>query len=111
MSGIIKMPIEIKRYYKRELYQYKKNKEKLDKIINNKEKANTRNILFLEQRITNIETVITKLNEFEKEVFDMIFNKNMDWLYCKTFKGIDKSTYYNIVNKCIYLLAEEEGEI
>lgn len=110
MSGS-KMPVEIKKYYKRELYQYRKNKERIDKIFKNKEKANTRNILFLEQRIANIETVISKLDSFEKEVFDMIFNKNMDWLYCKTIKGIDKSTYYNIINKCIYLLAEEEGEI
>lgn len=106
-----KMPIEVKKYYKRELYQYKKNKERLDEIIINKQKANTRNILFLQQRLKNIETVISKLDTFEKEVFDMIFNQNMDWLYCKTFKGIDKSTYYNIINKCIYLLAEEEGEI
>lgn len=106
-----KMPIEVKKYYKRELYQYKKNKERLDDIIINKQKANTRNILFLQQRLENIETVISKLDTFEKEVFDMIFNRNMDWLYCKTFKGIDKSTYYNIINKCIYLLAEEEGEI
>ena len=106
-----KMPIEVKKYYKRELYQYKKNKERLDDIIINKQKANTRNILFLQQRLENIETVISKLDSFEKEVFDMIFNQNMDWLYCKNFKRIDKSTYYNIINKCIYLLAEEEGEI
>lgn len=106
-----KMPIEVKKYYKRELYQYKKNKEQLENIVTYKQKANTRHILFLQQRIENIETVILKLDEFEKEVFDMVFNQNMDWLYCKTFKGIDKSTYYNIINKCIYLLAEEEGEI
>lgn len=106
-----KMPIEVKKYYKRELYQYKKNKEKLENIINGNQKSNTRNILFLQDRIENIETVILKLDSFEKEVFDMIFNQNMDWLYCKTFKGVDKSTYYNIINKCIYLLAEEEGEI
>lgn len=106
-----KMPIEVKKYYKRELYQYKKNKERLNNIINKHEQANIRNILFLQQRIENIETVILKLDSFEKEIFDMIFNQNMDWLYCKTFKGIDKSTYYNIINKCIHLLAEEEGEI
>lgn len=106
-----KMPLEIKRYYKRELYQYKKNKEKLDRIFSNNETASTRNILFLKQRIDNIEIVISKLNSFEQEVFDMIFNKNMDWLYCKTIKGIDKSTYYNIINKCIYLLVEEEGAL
>lgn len=106
-----KMPIEVKKYYKRELYQYRKNKDILDDIIAKKEKANTRNILFLHRRIENIETVISKLNSFEKEVFDMIFNQNCDWLYCKTVRNIDKSTYYNIINKCIYLLAEEEGEI
>lgn len=103
-----KLAVEVKKYYKRELYQYKENKARIQTI--NKE-ISTRQILFLCQRMNNIETVISKLDNFEKEVFDMIFNKKMDWKYCKTIKNIDKSTYYNLINKCIYLLAEEEGEI
>ena len=74
-------------------------------------KINTRTILFLQNRIENIETVIKQLNPFEQEVFDMIFNKKYDWLYCKTIKNIDKNTYYNILNKAICMLAKEEGEL
>lgn len=110
MSTYSKLPKEIKRYYERELKQYSNNKKRLEKALQGN-KTSTRTILFLENRINNIETVIKQLNEFEKEVFDMIFNKKYDWLYCKTMKSIDKNTYYNILNKCIYMLAEEEGEI
>lgn len=110
MSTYTKLPKEIKRYYERELKQYSKNKKILEKALQGC-KTNTRTILFLENRINNIETVIKQLNDFEQEVFDMIFNKKYDWLYCKTIKQIDKNTYYNILNKCIYMLAQEEGEI
>ena len=110
MSTYTKLPKEIKRYYERELKQYSKNKKILEKALQGC-KTNTRTILFLENRINNIETVIKQLNDFEQEVFNMIFNKKYDWLYCKTIKQIDKNTYYNILNKCIYMLAQEEGEI
>lgn len=110
MSTYSKLPKEIKRYYERELKQYNQNKKKLEKALQGN-KINTRTILFLENRINNIETVITQLDSFEKNVFDMIFNKKYDWLYCKTMKNIDKNTYYNILNKCVYMLAQEEGEI
>lgn len=110
MSTYSKLPKEIKRYYERELKQYNQNKKKLEKALQ-ENKINTRTILFLENRINNIETVITQLDSFEKNVFDMIFNKKYDWLYCKTMKNIDKNTYYNILNKCVYMLAQEEGEI
>ncbi len=110
MSTYSKLPKETKRYYERELKQYSQNKKRLERALQ-ENRTSARTILFLENRINNIETVLKQLNEFEKEVFDMIFNKKYDWLYCKTMKNIDKNTYYNILNKCIYMLAEEEGEI
>ena len=110
MSTYTKLPKEIKRYYERELKQYSQNKKRLERALQ-ENRTSTRTILFLENRINNIETVIKQLNDFEQEVFDMIFNKKYDWLYCKTMKNIDKNTYYNILNKCIYMLAQEEGEI
>lgn len=103
-----KLPSEVKRYYKRELYQYKQNKVQLQKILTNTTKTNTRVVMFLENRIKHVETVIERLTPFEKEIFDYIFNQKYDWLYCKTIKNIDKNTYYNIMNKAIYMLAEEE---
>ena len=110
MSTYAKLPKEIKQYYERELKQYSQNKKRLEKALQ-ENRTSTRTILFLENRINNIETVIKQLNDFEQEVFDMIFNKKYDWLYCKTMKNIDKNTYYNILNKAIYMLAQEEGEI
>lgn len=110
MSTYTKLEKEIKQYYERELKQYSQNKKRLERALQ-ENRTSTRTILFLENRINNIETVIKQLNDFEQEVFDMIFNKKYDWLYCKTMKNIDKNTYYNILNKCIYMLAQEEGEI
>lgn len=110
MSTYNKLAKEIKKYYERELKQYSKNKKMLETASRNN-KINTRTILFLQNRMENIETVIKQLNPFEQEVFDMIFNKKYDWLYCKTMKNIDKNTYYNILNKAIYMLAKEEGEL
>ncbi len=102
-----KLPKEVKKYYERELRQYWSNKNKLKYI----EKMNTKTALFLTERIHCIETVISRLDDFEKEVFNLIFRDNMSWLYCKNIKNISKTTYYNILNKCIYMLAEETGEI
>lgn len=110
MSTYSKLSKETKKYYERELKQYNQNK-KILKNVSRKNKINTRRLLFLENRITNIDIVIKQLSPFEQEVFDMIFNKKYDWLYCKTMKNIDKNTYYNIINKAIYMLAKEEGEI
>lgn len=105
-----KLSKESKKYYERELKQYKENKKRLQQLLSSK-KANMRVVLFLENRINNIEAVIRQLDSFEKEVFDMIFIKGYDWLYCKEIKNIGKYTYYNILNKIIYMLAKEEGEI
>ena len=112
-----KLSKESKKFYERELRQYWKNKNKLTNLLTRKEKSlkfdpvSSRTIIYLQERIDYIENVIAQLNSFEKEVFYMIFEKNYSWLYCKTEKNIDKNTYYNILNKSIYLLAEEFGEI
>lgn len=98
---------EVKKYYERELRQYWSNKNKLKYL----DKLNTRTVIFLTERIASIETVINSLDDFEKEVFYLIFKNNASWSYCKNIKNISKTTYYNIFNKCIYMLAEEIGEI
>ena len=112
-----KLSKESKKFYERELRQYWKNKSKLSNLLTKKEKClnsdcmSSRTIIYLEERIENIETVINRLTPFEKEVFLMIFKDNCTWLYAKTEKNIDKNTYYNIQNKIIYMLAEEFGEV
>ena len=105
-----------KNFYEREFRQYWKNKDKLNNLLNNKkylgsQNISSRTILYLQERIDNVENTIKQLNTFEQEVFLMIFKENYSWLYCKTQKNIDKNTYYNIFNKAIYILAKEFGEI
>lgn len=112
-----KLSRESKKFYERELRQYWKNKEKLGNLLSKKEKqlqndyTSCRTIIYLQEHIDYIETVIRKMKPTEKEIFEMIFKENLDWQYCKTKRNIDKNTYYNIFNKSIYLLAEEFGEI
>lgn len=112
-----KLARESKKYYEREFRQYWKNKEKLSNLLSQKQKSlendctSSRSIIYLQEHIDNIEAVISRLKPFEKEVFNLIFKENLDWRYCKTEKSIDKSTYYKVFNKSIYLLAEEYGEI
>lgn len=103
-----------KKFYERELRQYWQNKKRLTNLLNKADKtpkANTRAILYMQQRIENVETVIKKLNKSEEEIFLMIFKENSNWLYCKTKRNISKYTYYNVFNKSIKLLAQEFGEI
>lgn len=132
-----KVSKEVKIKMEQELMQYWENKKKLEdlklRIIdasNNStdsqghstsisdttsQKAlklvSTRSILYCEERITYVENVIKQLNSSEKEVFEFIFKKRYNFMYCQTMKNIDKNTYYNVRNKCVYLLAKEWGEI
>lgn len=110
--GKSKLTKEARRFCERELYQYWENKKRLNSLLDTqKNHINSRTIIYLQQRINNIEVVIKKLNTFEIDVFELIFKENMNWLCCKTEKNISKYTYYNVFNKCVELLAEEFGEI
>lgn len=109
-----KLSLTSKKFYERELRQYWQNKEKLNRLLSRQTQGNfvnSRTIIYLEEHIKYIETIIQKLKPFEQEIFELIFKKNLDWLTCKTEKNIDKNTYYKIFNKSIYMLAEEFGEI
>ncbi len=105
-----KLSKEIKNRMSREFRQYWNNKKKLKKIQGSGN-TSTRTILLCEERIGYIENVIAKLKPYEKQVFYFIFKYNYDCAYCESIKNISKSTYYNIYNKCINLLAEEWGVI
>lgn len=112
-----KINIESKKFYERELKQYWENKKRLCRLLDRAEKAvydkntSSRTIIYLQERIQNIEITIKQLKPFEKEIFELIFKEQLDWKECKFRKNIDKNTYYNIFNKAIYLLAKEFGEI
>lgn len=127
-----KLPQELKKRMMRELYQYWDNVKKLDRITkeiieesassDGQPKSNrksdptqqkalklmsTRSIQLLNERILYVTRVINRLKPFERDVFNLIFKEKCDWVYCETQKGISKTTYYNILNKSIYFLAEE----
>lgn len=108
---------ESKKFYERELRQYWENKKRLYNLLDKAEKnlnddyTSSRTIIYLQERMQNIEIAIQQLKPFEKEIFNLIFKENLDWKVCKFRKNIDKNTYYNIFNKAIYLLAKEFGEI
>ena len=105
-----KLSKELKKKMERELRQYDENKKQLNSL-KKYNTVSTRKYLYIEQRLIYVENVYNKLKPFEKEVFDLIFNKNCDSVYVEVNKNISKSTYYNVFNKCIYLLAQEWGEI
>lgn len=71
----------------------------------------TRKYLYIEERLYYVEEAYNRLNENEKKVYEMIFEKGYNWLYCQTMCNIDKHTYYNVFNKSLYFLAQEWGEI
>ena len=104
-----KLSKETKNFLERELRQYKENKRLLEKL-NKHDKIPSRAILICENRVRYIENVFNKLSPFEKQMFEYVFYKNYDCTYCEMHFNISKSTYYNIYNKCINLLAEELGE-
>lgn len=114
-GGILKMSTyklskEVKKRMEKELRQYYQNKKQLN-ILKMHNEASTRKYLYIEQRLLYVENVYNKLKPFEKEVYNLIFKENCDSVYVETNKNISKSTYYNVFNKSIYLLAAEWGEI
>lgn len=105
-----KLSKDIKKHMERELKQYWNNKLKLEKLKEQIDKP-SRAILLCEERMLYIGNVIKELNPFELQVFNYIFKERCDCIYCETVYNISKSTYYNIYNKAINLLAAEWGEI
>lgn len=104
-----KLSKEVKQRMERELRQYNYNKDKLERL--KKEKNNTRRLLYLEERLQYVENAYKRLKPFEQKVYDKIFKTNYNAVYCEANEGISKTTYYNVLNKSIYYLAEEWGEI
>ena len=122
-----KLPKELKKRMERELRQYYYNKKKLNKLKNliieeknistdptaNKtaKLESTRSLIYLEERLQYVENVYNSLKPYEQQVYNLIFKESYNPLYCETNECISRSTYYNVFNKSIYLLAAEWGEI
>lgn len=117
MKRNYKLKYHLRNYIKQELYDYNRNKQILEDLQNNMLNLNTnptinsKTLLIVSKKINSIEKVYNSLNQEEKEMFDIIFNKGCNQLYAKTYYNITKDMYYNAMNKIIYLTAVEYGQI
>lgn len=105
MRNKYKIPLHIRNYVKNELYDYKKNKNKLNMIQSNY--TSSRTLLIINQRIHNIEKVFNNLSKEEQELAEKIFFEKCNQIYMETQYYISKDIYYNTMNKTIYLIARE----
>lgn len=107
-----KVSYHLRNYIKQELYDYNRNKQILQELSNQKtNQVTTKTLLILTKKINSIENVYKKLNENDKELFNIIFAKGCNQLYAKTYYNITKDMYYNAMNKIIYLVAQEYEQI
>lgn len=107
-----KIDYHLRNYIKQELYDYHKNKQILQELASKKtNQVRTKTLLILTKKINNIEKVYNSLNENDKELFNIIFEKGCNQLYAKTYYNITKDMYYNAMNKIIYLVAQEYEQI
>lgn len=132
-----RVPIWVKKKIENELYHYWDNQKELEELRNDvleissanadgqpkgnnisnttEQKAiklrTSRSILMVEKRLNYIEKAIKRLNEDEKEVFEIIFKERYNSKMAETYKNITSDTYYNVRRKIIYYTAIEFGEI
>ena len=131
-----KISYQIKKRVKEELYMYWDNVKKLEELkmeiiesspgpADGQPKGNgtgnptesksirmmtSRAILVVAEKIHYIQNAIDRLNEEEKEIFEIIFKKRLSQKAAETYEYITKAQYYNLYNKIIYLAAIELGE-
>lgn len=105
MRNRYKLPLHIKNYVKKELYDYRKNKNKLEEIQSTS--ISTRTILIATQRLEQIEKVYNELSKEDKKMVEKIFFEKCNQVYMETNYYITKDMYYNTMNKMLYLLATE----
>ena len=106
MENKYKLPIEVRNKVKQELYEYKKNKKRLENI-NEDTGIDTRALLIAYKRIEQIETVLNSLNKEDREAAELIFISKCKRERAEVEQGISKAAYYNVMNKVIYLVALE----
>lgn len=104
MRNKYKLPLHIKNYVKKELYDYKRNKNKLEDIDKS---TSTRTLLIATQRMQQIEKVLKKLSKEDTKMVEKIFFEKNSQIYMETQYFITKDMYYNTMNKIIYLVAIE----
>ncbi len=131
-----KLDKHIKKYIMSELYDYRKNKEKIERIRNNiidessyndgqprgnatsdttarktEKLLTTRAILIATEKVNNIERALEKFTEQEQKDIECIFFKGHSQIYAEMNDNISKDMYYHLKDKMIYLTAIEYGQI
>lgn len=104
MRNRYKLPLHIKNYVKKELYDYKRNKNKLNELDPN---TSTRTILIAAQKIQQIEHVLNKLSKEDAKMVEKIFFEKSSQAQMEAYYYVSKDMYYNTMNKIIYLVAIE----
>ena len=97
-----KIPWHIRQYVKTELLDYMTYRKLLNQF-----KGNTRNILIAEKRLMQIDNVLKNLNNYDRDVAELIFFEQYSQVRAEMSKNITKAMYYNCMNKVIYLVAKE----
>ena len=136
MKTSYRVPFNTKKRVKEELYGYWDNQKKLEELkkeiiesspgpADGQPKGNgtgnpteskairmmtSRAILVVAERLHYIDNAVSRLNEEEREIFEIIFKKKLNQRAAETYECISKSQYYNLYNKIIYLAAIELGE-
>lgn len=102
MENKYKVPWHIRQFVKTELMDYEKNV----KLAKDK-KSNTRKLLIVDKRLTQIENVLNNLNDDDREAAKLIFFKKYSPNKAEIERGISKAAYYHAMNKVIFLVAVE----
>lgn len=102
-----KVPLHIKNYVKKELYDYTKNKRLIKDLQKHNTSISTKTLLITTKRIDRIDTVLKNLNPEDKEIVNIIFFEQCSQAKAEAIYYISKDAYYNAMNKVIYLTAIE----
>lgn len=105
-----KLQKNIKKKMEQELFQYYENIVLLQKL-KEQNTSSTRRYLYIEQKISYVKNVYNRLNSFERKVFEAIFKEKYTLNSIQREEYISKNTYYRVLNKSTYFLAEEWGEV
>lgn len=97
-----KVEWHIRHYVRTELQDYNKNK----RMLSESKTIDTHTRLVVSDRLSRIEYALSLLNEEERAVADLIFNKRYTQAKAE-LEGIGYKQYYNTMNKTIYMVARE----
>lgn len=94
------LPKHIKAYVKQELEDYNKNCERFKRI-----NGSTREMLILKKRLEAIASVYEELDDYDRKVWDLIYNQKIKQEDAVKY-GISYDVYYYTARKIVWLTAQ-----